>query len=1039
MLQVEDLDLTLGGDDGTRVVVRQLSTLLSGREPGRLEGDIDVAGGIDVSFGTEAVRVAFDRAEARIVVHEGARAVGTLTAFSPVGQLRIEGTAPLDARGSFDLRYDATAQLEQSRRWWRDAPDWTGRAAVRGEVHGPRQFPEASFAVTSTDFAWSSLRPATVDAAGRVSTKDLALDAFSVTSRRATLEGRGRLAFADSERSDLTGRWKNIDTGVIAESLSLSTTPASRTALSGSAALGWSGPRPMAATIEGHLDATAAAASPDDAAIGTLVADGRSGRWTIDYRQSLAGSTRATFQGRVDLDEAELAESAVAGSIALHSRDVHAALVQLQRLGLPLPPTSGAVSADQLAFDGRVLGSLRAPRLTGTLTADGARVSEVSGLRVHGAIALDARALGVSPLVVESAGNRVAAQGTLPWRGADGRGTFEAHIDDPAQLASMLPEHWRPSGTLEAFGEWRGSVPNLRATARLSGTAVAINGLAFASLSGELSLADRIVQVKGLQASQPGGAISASASWNLGDRTLVASATGSGLALSVLTPGDAGTIQPRAQFADLSIEAHIAGSTTRPEGVVSVMAGSAEIDGRRLGRWTARVDAKGGVARITAGVPERGAQLDARLTLDAPWPFEGRLSFTRTDLASLGQLAGLSDEYVEGVSASFDAILDVSGTARDPANARARLGLTGLDGQVRGQTLAIPQPGHLLVEGGRLRVVDPMRLTLGSATLELAPAPGGATVSGGIARIEGSIADLAPLMPGAMPEGMTAEGVVKAEVLLGERLSALEPTGHLTLALSSLRRGEQELARATTVVVEADAHLLRVRELSGTVLGSLIEARGVAPVAWILAGRAGEPDQASEPATFWLKSTVAVASVMAAVQGQAPDITGTLNVTVEGSAAAPRLDAIRATLREEGGEITIGAFKLNPRRPTELRLEEGRLHVDGFEWRGPESTVVATRRRGPGRRRRRTLSRGGERAAGAPRRAGTGTPRWTSAVRSRRIGWAGSARGGGHPRHRRWQHGRAAVAAGLGRLVGNRVDRPGHHRRQGTARPVQRR
>ena len=358
VLQVEDLDLTLGGDDGTRLVVRQLSTLLSGREPGRLEGDIDVAGGIDVSFGTEAVRVAFDRAEARIVVHEGARAVGALTAFSPVGQLRIEGTAPLDAGGSFDLRYDATAQLEQSRRWWRDAPDWTGRAAVRGEVHGPRQFPEASFAVRSTDFAWSSLRPATVDAAGRVSTKDLALDAFSVTSRRATLEGRGRLAFADSERSDLAGRWKNIGTGVIAELLSLSTTPASRTALSGSATLGWSGPRPMAATIGGHLDATAAAASPDDAAIGTLVADGRSGHWTIDYRQSLAGSTRATFQGRVDLDEAELAESAVAGSIALHSRDVHAALVQLQRLGLPLPPTSGAVSADQLAFDGRVLGSL---------------------------------------------------------------------------------------------------------------------------------------------------------------------------------------------------------------------------------------------------------------------------------------------------------------------------------------------------------------------------------------------------------------------------------------------------------------------------------------------------------------------------------------------------------------------------------------------------------------------------------------------------------------------------------------------------------
>jgi outer membrane protein insertion porin family len=161
----------------------------------------------------------------------------------------------------------------------------------------------------------------------------------------------------------------------------------------------------------------------------------------------------------------------------------------------------------------------------------------------------------------------------------------------------------------------------------------------------------------------------------------------------------------------------------------------------------------------------------------------------------------------------------------------------------------------------------------------------------------------------------------------------------MRLSISAVRRGEQELARATNMVIEADASAIHVRELSGTVLGGPFEGGGAAPAAWI---RVGEPGPATAPATFWMKSSVAVGSVVKTLRDQGPDITGTLNVTVDGSAAAPRLDTIRATLREEAGEITIGAFKLSGGRPTELRLEDGRLHVDEFEWRGPESTVTAT-------------------------------------------------------------------------------------------------
>ncbi|MDH4066032.1 MAG: AsmA family protein, partial [Acidobacteriota bacterium] len=150
-LDVQDLDLIYGDVGSTRVVVRRLSTSFRGRGPSGLEGELAVAGGVAVSFGTEAMQTAFDRVDGRIVLDEGALTVGSMTASSPFGQVRAEGTVPLDGLGSLDLRYDAIADLERFGEMWRDLPAWTGRASARGAVRGTLQYPDASFEVVSTD------------------------------------------------------------------------------------------------------------------------------------------------------------------------------------------------------------------------------------------------------------------------------------------------------------------------------------------------------------------------------------------------------------------------------------------------------------------------------------------------------------------------------------------------------------------------------------------------------------------------------------------------------------------------------------------------------------------------------------------------------------------------------------------------------------------------------------------------------------------------------------------------------------------------
>ena len=298
-------------------------------------------------------------------------------------------------------------------------------------------------------------------------------------------------------------------------------------------------------------------------------------------------------------------------------------------------------------------------------------------MAIRGDVALDAEALGVAPLQVESARNRATLRGILPWSDRPGHGTIDARIEALAELLPSLPPAWAPRGAIDVGGEWMGSGRDLVVTTRLSGTALAVNGVAFASWSATASLAQGRVALDDLRAAQPAGTLTGSGSWDFAHSTVSGQFAGTNLTLALQSEGPDGALDTRGRLEGVSFEARVAGPQRWPDGVLTLTSGAVEVGGQRVGSLSMRAEAEAGVARISAQAPQLAATAEGRLSLEDPWPFDGRVAFRGSDVAALARLAGASDAAAEGVNASLDATIEASGPARDLASLEGTLSVTG--------------------------------------------------------------------------------------------------------------------------------------------------------------------------------------------------------------------------------------------------------------------------------------------------------------------------------------------------------------------------
>ena len=301
-LDLEHVDFQLTDDD-FRVNARDITASLAGfRRADELSGTLTAAGGVEVSFDTDAIRVTFDRAEARVALENRSSVRTSLTASSAVGNVTATGRVPFSLDAPLDLDYEGGVVLERLRDWWTDAPEWNGRPRVTGRVTGALRSPSAAFHVEGRDLAWSALQSATMDASGGVSVRGLDVTSLSAASRGASLSGNGHLAFRSTDRSEFSGRWTGVGFDVIASLFDRSFVAASPSFTDGTASITWPGLRPDITEVEGRAEASARARAPDQMAAARLEASAGEGRWRFGYRQLLDGGTSALVNGTVAVD-----------------------------------------------------------------------------------------------------------------------------------------------------------------------------------------------------------------------------------------------------------------------------------------------------------------------------------------------------------------------------------------------------------------------------------------------------------------------------------------------------------------------------------------------------------------------------------------------------------------------------------------------------------------------------------------------------------------------------------------------------------------
>ena len=608
-LDIVNLDALVTTSSSLRLTVRGLSASLGGGGPGRLAGEVRADRGILLEG--EGVTAVLDRVTADVAVGDGALAIRSLIAESGGGDLRLNGRVTFSDGGGYDLKYRSTIELGELRKWWGRAPPAAGRVAVTGSVGGALTDPRVTFDLRARELAVGAISDGRLDATGRASAGGIVVETFSLQSAEGLFKGHGRLALGDGDGpSLLAGEWSLPSLRALAPSLDLHPSSLPALPVSGSANLSWVGSAPAIGTLSGDLHANLRTPGA-----GALTVAGTAGRWTLRYRQVLAGRNRrgappgdGTPCGRSATVEAERTMSTFVRRTSWSSCNSSA------RWQSRCPPRSTSCAAGRFTARGTVGGSIIEPVVDAFVSAAGVSAGRVDAIQAAGTVHVDRRQMVLKHVAIDAPGGHLELQGSMGFARAEGAGAFEARIDQLGGLALDGPA--RLASDRIARGNW--------ILERLARSAPSVRSTHGPGADGQRPRVRNRGRRSGARwrrsaRTRTCGSPSAAVTCALTAATTSARATcrrSSRGAASAAHFADCGRPRrtlltvPDAELENVSIDMRLDGSVLQPTGDVSLTADAVRLSGRDAGAIVAHAHAEQGQVRFDLATPRFNADAD---------------------------------------------------------------------------------------------------------------------------------------------------------------------------------------------------------------------------------------------------------------------------------------------------------------------------------------------------------------------------------------------------------------------------------------------
>jgi outer membrane protein assembly factor BamA/autotransporter translocation and assembly factor TamB len=418
---------------GFRVDVEDAQADLTLRIPGinidigRAAGRISLVAPATLSAGMRSTRVS--------TLEGGAAFDGRALRLSNVQLRADEGSARLDGvvfllvrDGSVDLRATGTADVERLARWGIENTELP-RGTIAFEAHATGVFatPVTDIQISSPRLTWSSgaasgglrLIVADLAATSRVTTARAEVQDMRFSFAGGKVTGKAQIPFDDSA-AHLNASWSDIDATSLTTALSSGVDVAPSGTLSGDLdAVGslarlaqWSATARVHA--EGGTTGRTRVAIPGDTRL--QLADGR---WRIDARHRAGDVVPLALVAAGELDEGAIANSTIAGTLAVSETDVPALIRLLRLTGIAAAPeavvTAGTLEAS-VTLGGRlgtpeIAASIRGRSLAGSQLSVGAIDAMVSGQPLRSRLMFSTRAPTVT--LADQALSDVQASGRL--------------------------------------------------------------------------------------------------------------------------------------------------------------------------------------------------------------------------------------------------------------------------------------------------------------------------------------------------------------------------------------------------------------------------------------------------------------------------------------------------------------------------------------------------------------------------------------------------------------------------------------------------